>query len=329
MLIIPAGYVGEVVTGDQLDFGFNTINSSGTPVSTLTGAAGAGDPTIQYRDLTSGAVGNTGLTLTKNVQNGLHQVTLATALLTKNTDYQIEITVGEVGGVDVSNTILGSFTLDGKSAGRMYDQAVKCDSGSVTESTGSVRVVTITGVDIEDETADYYAAQVLKFGPGAANKNIGRTILKSVPGGAGTNKCTVTLQGSLPKPVVDNDPIVILPEERELTVYFANITVEFGLSTGTGDKYSVEWFANGEPMTDANTRITALTLQVVRWSSDAVVVNASYPGGELAWAPNAQLFKHTTPNGSGTPLNDGVTMKVTGTIDGITKMFSRTLFNYD
>ena len=325
-LIIPAGFVGNIVSQDATEFSFNSVDATGLPTA-LTGG------TVQARNLNLGGTSPTGVNLNPDVVTGMHQVSIDTsdqAVWQRGYDYAIELTAGTVGAIDVTGMVVGQLTVAGKSSGKMYDQAVKVYAGSVTAVDGTEPGRIFTGsFPGASQTTDQYKAQVISFQPkkdgtGSANQGVGRAVLNSV--GAGTDLCTFTLQDDFFSPIAINDEFKILPEERSLSIYTANITAEWGgTDASPKDQYSIWWSENGSVIFSPWDTITSMQFVVFKRvfpGNDILIINefitADVNSGVYEWNETNNFIAES----------EGALMVATATVDGITHSFSRVLYNY-
>ena len=325
-LVIPAGFVGNVVSQDATEFVFNTVDATGLPV-TLTGGA------VQVRNLSLNGTSTTGVSLTTDVVTGMHRVSIDTtdqSVWQRGYDFAIELTAGTVGAIAVTGVVVGSLTVAGKSGGKLYDQAVKVYAGSVTAVDGGQPARVFTGTfSGASQVSDQYKAQVISFQPkkdgtGSANQGVGRAVLTSV--GAGTDLVTFTCQDDFFSPISIGDEFKILPEERSLTVYTANITAEWGGNDPSPkDQYTIWWSANGSVIQNPANVITQMQFQVWRRvypGADVEIINevltADTNSGVYSWDETGNFIAE----------NQGALMLATALIDDIPVSFPRVLFNY-
>jgi hypothetical protein len=111
LLIEAAAFQGDRAVGSILNFKFNVTNASGV-LTTLTGT-----PTIACYKNNSTAESTAGLTLTVDfdAKTGLCNVTVDTSadatFYAADSDFEIVLTAGTVGAIDVSGTAVGHFSL--------------------------------------------------------------------------------------------------------------------------------------------------------------------------------------------------------------------------
>jgi len=325
-LIIPAPALGSVPSGDNVQFVFNSTDATGA-LTAVTGAS------FRARNLNTNATFITGVTDLTAISTGYHRVSVDTSdrsVWQKGTNYAVELSAGAVGAVDVAGTQVASLYVDGGSAGRLYDQAVKVHAGVVTAVDGTQSDRKFTGQFVgASQTQDQYKAQVISFQPkgdgtSSSNQGVGRSVLTCT--GAGVDTVEFTCQDEFFSPIIVGDEFKILPEERELTVYTANITSEWGgLDITPTDQYSVWWSANGVVLANPGLVIQQMNLTVWRRvypSPDFEIINEN-----LTADPNSGVYKWNETS-EFIAQNQGAFMQATALIDDIAVSFGRMLYNY-
>ena len=108
-------YLGDITLGDTLDFKFSTVGTTGAP-TTL-----AGKPAISaYVGLDVGARITAGITLSVDFDGvtGLHNVRVVASGANgyaAQTNVDLVITAGTVGGTSVVGYVVGSFSIENRS----------------------------------------------------------------------------------------------------------------------------------------------------------------------------------------------------------------------
>jgi hypothetical protein len=108
-------YHGDILLGDTIDIKFTTVNASGVP-TTL-----AGTPVVSAYPGNSTTEITAGITLTVDfdARTGLHNVRVVATGgngYAVATNYTLVITTGTVGGSSVVGYVVGSFSIENRSA---------------------------------------------------------------------------------------------------------------------------------------------------------------------------------------------------------------------
>lgn len=178
-------YHGDIALGETIDIKFTTVNTSGVP-TTL-----AGSPVVSAYPDNSTTELTTGITLTVNFDSrtGLHNVRVVATSgngYAAGTNYTLVITTGTVDGNSVVGYVIGSFSIEQRSALRPATAgrtlAVESDgmahadvkewlgtapnalaSGRVDASVGAManNVVTAAAIATDAITADKIAADAI------------------------------------------------------------------------------------------------------------------------------------------------------------------------
>ena len=120
---MPSPYLGDITLGDTLDLKFSTVGTTGAP-TTL-----AGTPAISaYVGLDVGARITAGITLSVDFDGvtGLHNVRVVASGANgyaAQTNVDLVITAGTVGGTSVVGYVVGSFSIENRST-----QAIKAQT---------------------------------------------------------------------------------------------------------------------------------------------------------------------------------------------------------
>lgn len=108
-------HVGDIRLGDTVDLKFTTIDSTGLPVTLAGTPAVAAYPGNSLTEITAGIT----LTVDFDARTGLHNIrvvaTGANGYATA-TDYVLVLTAGTVAGVSVVGYVVGSFSIEKRSA---------------------------------------------------------------------------------------------------------------------------------------------------------------------------------------------------------------------
>lgn len=152
-------YYGDIFLGQTVDIKFTTRNTSGQP-ATLSGSpvvvAYLGNSTTEI---------NGGITLTTNFDSviGLHNLRVAatsTNGYTSGTDVFLTLSAGRVASIPVSGEVVGSFSIQNRSALMPVVSGRRLDIDSTYSA--SANIVKILGTTLT-ETAGYLAAGFKKF----------------------------------------------------------------------------------------------------------------------------------------------------------------------
>ena len=125
-------HLGDITLGDTLDFKFNTVGTTGAP-TTLAGtpvvSAYVGDPTARI---------TAGITLTVDFDGvtGLHNVRVVASGANgyaAQTNVDLVITAGTVGGTSVVGYVIGSFSIENRST-----QAIRAKTDNLPAAPAAV-----------------------------------------------------------------------------------------------------------------------------------------------------------------------------------------------
>jgi len=125
-------HLGDITLGDTLDFKFNTVGTTGAP-TTLAGtpvvSAYVGDPTARI---------TAGITLTVDFDGvtGLHNVRVVASGANgyaAQTNVDLVITTGTVGGTSVVGYVIGSFSIENRST-----QAIRAKTDNLPAAPAAV-----------------------------------------------------------------------------------------------------------------------------------------------------------------------------------------------
>jgi hypothetical protein len=160
-------WLGDFRTGVTIDHKFTSVNTSGAP-TTLSGT-----PAISVYKDNSTTQSTSGVTLSADFDSvtGLNNVRIDTSsdgtFYAAGSNFQIVITTGTVGGTSVVGYVVGSFSLENRSAlmpttaGRKLDVSATGEAGVDWANVGSpTTVVGLTGTtvktatDVETDTQD-------------------------------------------------------------------------------------------------------------------------------------------------------------------------------
>ena len=164
-----AAYYGDISYGTVLDIKFNTHDATGAPLTL------AGSPLVKcYKGNSATTEITTGVVLTVDLDGmiGLHNVRVSTAsdptFYAAGSDFQLVLTAGTVSGLSIAGTVLGSFSIDSRSALR-------------PATPGRTLVVDSAGL------ADATAVKLGPTGAGTAQtaRDLGLSIPAAAPGAAG------------------------------------------------------------------------------------------------------------------------------------------------
>lgn len=125
-------YLGDFTLGDTLDFKFSTVGTTGAP-TTL-----AGTPVVSAYVGNSTTQITTGITLTVDFDGvtGLHNVRVVASGANgyaAQTNVEMVITVGTVGGTSVVGYVVGSFSIENRST-----QAIEAKTDLIPASPAAV-----------------------------------------------------------------------------------------------------------------------------------------------------------------------------------------------
>ena len=152
-------YIGDIRLGDTIDIKFTTVGTTGAP-TTL-----AGTPSVACYPGNSTTEITAGITLTVDfdARTGMHNVRIVATSgngYATATDYSVVITAGTVGGTSVVGYVVGSFSIEKRSAlmpttgGRTLQ--VESDGMAYADARewlgGTIATPTITGVPKADLT---------------------------------------------------------------------------------------------------------------------------------------------------------------------------------
>lgn len=125
-------YLGDIALGETLDFKFSTVGTTGAP-TTLAGtpvvSAYVGNSTTQ---ITAGIT----LTVDFDAVTGLHSVRVVASGsngYAAQTNVDLVITTGTVGGTSVVGYVVGSFSIENRST-----QAIKSDTAAILVDTAEI-----------------------------------------------------------------------------------------------------------------------------------------------------------------------------------------------
>jgi len=125
-------YLGDFTLGDTLDFKFSTVGTTGAP-TTLAGtpaiSAYVGDPTAR---ITAGIT----LTVDFDAVTGLHNVRVVASGANgyaAQTNVDLVITAGTVGGTSVVGYVIGSFSIENRST-----QAIRAKTDNLPAAPAAV-----------------------------------------------------------------------------------------------------------------------------------------------------------------------------------------------
>lgn len=125
-------YLGDFTLGDTLDFKFSTVGTTGAP-TTLAGtpaiSAYVGDPTAR---ITAGIT----LTVDFDAVTGLHNVRVVASGANgyaAQTNVDLVITAGTVGGTSVVGYVVGSFSIENRST-----QAIRAKTDNLPAAPAAV-----------------------------------------------------------------------------------------------------------------------------------------------------------------------------------------------
>jgi len=130
---MPSPYLGDITLGDTLDLKFSTVGTTGAP-TTL-----AGTPAISaYVGLDVGARITAGITLSVDFDGvtGLHNVRVVASGANgyaAQTNVDLVITAGTVGGTSVVGYVVGSFSIENRST-----QAIKAQTDLIPAAPAAV-----------------------------------------------------------------------------------------------------------------------------------------------------------------------------------------------
>lgn len=125
-------YIGDITLGDTIDFKFSTVGTTGAP-TTLAGtpaiSAYVGDPTARITaDIT--------LTVDFDAVTGLHNVRVVASGANgyaAQTNVDLVITAGTVGGTSVVGYVVGSFSIENRST-----QAIRAKTDNLPAAPAAV-----------------------------------------------------------------------------------------------------------------------------------------------------------------------------------------------
>jgi len=315
-IVIPTD-VGDRELGQSIVVPFNTVSASTGAPTAIVGSA------FDVLELST-KTPYVGVALVPDLDflgvTGLHRVVIdsSASFFRVGQDYIVRLTAGTVGGVSVVGRICGAFAIGARSEGLILRRVVKCHSGTVTQvGSPSTRRFRIDFTGIDSTSANFYRTQEINFQSGV-NAGIGRSILSYDPA---TKE--ILVQKGFPLPVELGASFVLIPHERELTIYTAHIEIEFGVGQGVGDRISVWVLEDAEMLANPASVISAMTLQTWNWDTDAQIANQS-----LTPAPNSGAYRYTSSAGQATAPNAGLNILASFVIDGVTHAFPKTVFNF-
>ncbi len=158
MTISSPQYLGDLALSSLVQLKFTTADSTGAPIVL------AGTPAISMYKGSSLTQTTTGVSLTVSFDSvvGLNHVTIDTsdAFYTTATDFQVVITTGTVDGVSAVGYVVGSFSLNNRSAlrptvaARTLDVTATGEGGIDWANIGSpTTVVVLSGTTVGVATA--------------------------------------------------------------------------------------------------------------------------------------------------------------------------------
>lgn len=159
-------YHGDIRLGKTLDFKFTTIDTSGAPITLAGSPAIAAYPDNSTTEITAGIT----LTVDFDTRTGLHNVRVVATSgngYATTTNYDLVLTAGTVGGTSVVGYVVGSFSIENRSAvmpttaDRTLDVSAGGEAGLDWANIGSPTTVqnlsgtTVkTATDVETDTQD-------------------------------------------------------------------------------------------------------------------------------------------------------------------------------
>ena len=152
-------YHGDIPSQQTLYFKFTT-NLAGVPATLV------GTPVLSVYKDDSTTQATTGLTLVVDFDGvtGLHSVKIATtdAFYATGHDYSVVITTGTVGGVSAVGYVIGSFSIENRSAATPAEVNAEVDTALNTA---------IPVVDLSDDAIAAIANAIVRGSPGSRSIN--------------------------------------------------------------------------------------------------------------------------------------------------------------
>lgn len=178
------GYIGDIRLGDTIDVKFTTVNTSGVP-TTL-----AGSPVISAYPGNSTTEVTAGITLTVDFDSrtGMHNVRVVASNGNGYAagNYYLVITTGTVSGSSVVGYVIGSFSIESRSAvmpttaARTLDVSAGGEAGvdwanvgSPTTTLGLSGTTVKTATDVETDTQDIQARLPAALVSGRIDSSVG------------------------------------------------------------------------------------------------------------------------------------------------------------
>lgn len=127
-------YFGDIHLGDTLTFKFNTVDTSGNPITLAGTPAIACYPAGSTTEITAGCT----LTVDFDSRTGMHHVAVAATSgnsYSAATNYDVVLTTGTVSGVSQAGMVLGSFSIDNRFASILRNQLTESYSADGTAPT--------------------------------------------------------------------------------------------------------------------------------------------------------------------------------------------------
>ena len=162
-------YHGDIILGETIDIKFTTVNTSGVP-TTL-----AGVPVVSAYPGNSITQLTAGITLTVDFDGvtGLHNVrVVATGAngYAVGTNYALVITTGTVGGSSVVGYVIGSFSIENRSAATQTEVATEISDALTVDSQAEPTGVPAAADDIATKIGYLYMALRNQLGITATKK---------------------------------------------------------------------------------------------------------------------------------------------------------------
>lgn len=316
MQIVAPTNVGDRELGTSVVVPFTTADPLGLPTSVVDGTL------IAIETDTKTTYSGVAVVADFDILGiaGLHRAVVDTtaSFFRNGHEYLITFSAGTVAGVSLIGQICGVFAIGARSEGLILRRVVKCHSGTVTQvGSPNTRRFRADFVGIDSVNPDFYRTQEINFQSGV-NAGIGRSILSYTPA---TREFLV--QKAFPLPIELGATFVLIPHERELTIYTAHIEVEWGVGQGVGDRISVVVLEDGEMIPDPASVVESMTLQTWDFDTDVQIANVA-----LTPAPNAKVYRYTSQLAQARAPNAGLNILATFSIDGRTHSFPKTVFNY-
>lgn len=319
-------YRGDIRLGDTIDLKFTTRSFSTGAPTTLAGSPSiAAYPNNSTTEITAGIT----LTVDFDTRTGLHNVRVVATSgngYATATNYDLVITAGTVGGVSVVGEVIGSFSIEARSAvmptvaGRTLDVSAGGEAGidwanvgtpgstvslsgttvaTVTTATTATNVTTVNGLAANTITAASIAASALN---GKGDWNIGKTgysLTQTFP--TNFSALAITVGGAVTAGTVSDKTGYSLTATTGLGNQTANITGNLSGSVGsvTGAVGSVTGNVGGNVAGSVASVTAGVT---VTTNNDKTGYALSAAGVDAIW--DEATSGHSTAGTTGKALTD-------------------------